>query len=116
MSAFTVMTNSPGSSNPSRRTVVNPVSVKVRVYMPGLSSMIRYCPVSSVVAVRTFSINAGLDASTVTPGKTAPDVSLTTPVMDDCCADVMAGRSTRSSETNATWVSLRMSNLLSLMP
>src|SRR5262245_41316588 len=64
-------------------------------------------PPSSVTAVRTFSINTGLDASTVTPGKTAPDVSLTTPVMDDCCADVMVGTSTRS-ETNATWVSLRM--------
>jgi hypothetical protein len=33
------------------------------------------------VAVRTFSISAGLAASTVTPGKTPPDVSLTTPAM-----------------------------------
>lgn len=30
---------------------------------------------------RTFSVSAGLDASTVTPGNTAPDVSLTTPAM-----------------------------------
>src|SRR5687767_8354471 len=43
--------------------------------------MIRYCPSASVVAVRTFSIKSGLDASTVTPGRTAPDVSLTTPVI-----------------------------------
>ena len=38
--------------------------------------------VASVTAVRTFSISTALDASTVTPGSTAPDVSLTTPVMD----------------------------------
>src|SRR5262245_28053623 len=33
------------------------------------------------MAVRTFSIRAGLDASTVTPGSTAPEVSFTTPAM-----------------------------------
>ena len=32
----------------------------------------RYRPLPSVVAVRTFSISAGLAASTVTPGSTAP--------------------------------------------
>src|SRR2546422_10056645 len=37
-------------------------------------------PVSSVTAERTCSINAGLFASTVTPGNTAPEVSVTTPV------------------------------------
>ena len=42
----------------------------------------RYWPLPSVVAVRTFSMSAGLDASTVTPGSTAPDVSRTVPVMD----------------------------------
>jgi hypothetical protein len=42
----------------------------------------RNCPLPSVVAVRTFSISAGLDASTVTPGNTAPDESRTVPVMD----------------------------------
>src|SRR5438552_1231550 len=41
----------------------------------------RYSPRSSVTALRTFSISTGLDASTVTPGRTAPDVSVTTPVM-----------------------------------
>jgi hypothetical protein len=35
----------------------------------------------SVTPVRTFSIKAGLAASTVTPGSTAPDVSFTTPAM-----------------------------------
>src|SRR4029450_13403346 len=39
----------------------------------------RYCPVSSVTPVRTFVISAGLDASIVTPGSTAPDVSRTAP-------------------------------------
>jgi hypothetical protein len=33
------------------------------------------------VTVRTFSIKTSLEASTVTPGSTAPDVSLTTPVI-----------------------------------
>src|SRR5437870_2521569 len=39
----------------------------------------RYCPVSSVTPVRTLVMSAGLDASTVTPGGTAPDVSRTAP-------------------------------------
>ena len=39
-------------------------------------------PEPSVTAVRTFSMIAGLAASTVTPGSTAPDVSFTTPVID----------------------------------
>src|SRR5262252_379354 len=43
--------------------------------------MILYCPEPSVMAVRVLSINAGLDASTVTPGSTAPDVSLTRPAI-----------------------------------
>src|SRR5262249_3966082 len=40
-----------------------------------------YSPLSSVVVVRTFSIRAGLDASTVTPGSTAPELSLAVPAM-----------------------------------
>src|SRR6187200_1016893 len=39
----------------------------------------RYCPKSSVTPVRTLVISAGLDASIVTPGSTAPDVSRTAP-------------------------------------
>src|SRR6476646_6744737 len=46
-----------------------------------MSSMMRYSPRSSVTALRTFSMRTGLDASTVTPGSTAPDVSVTTPAM-----------------------------------
>src|SRR5688572_18892606 len=49
----------------------------------------RYWPVPSLTALRTFSIRTGLDASTVTPGSSAPDVSLTVPVM--ACAQTTAG-------------------------
>jgi hypothetical protein len=35
----------------------------------------------SVTAVRAFSMSTPLDASTVTPGSTAPDVSRTSPAM-----------------------------------
>jgi hypothetical protein len=41
--------------------------------------MIKYCPLASVTAVRTFSINALLAASTVTPGNTPPLASRTVP-------------------------------------
>src|SRR5262252_9187106 len=43
--------------------------------------MILYCPSPSDTAVRTLSISAGLLASTVTPGNTAPVESLTDPAM-----------------------------------
>src|SRR5262245_15481161 len=49
--------------------------------MPPGKSRILYWPSASVTTVRIFSMSAGLDASTVTPGSTAPDVSRTTPEM-----------------------------------
>src|SRR5262245_7605726 len=55
-----------------------------------------YRPSLSVTTFLDFSISAGLDASTVTPGNTAPDVSLTTPAIplaDACCADATDGSS-----------------------
>src|SRR6266849_3471771 len=63
--------------------------------------MMRYCPVPSVTADRVFSMSAGLAASTVTPGSTAPDASRTVPVTDAC-----ANRGTGSSRrtTNARHV------------
>src|SRR5262245_12337092 len=64
---------------PSRLTVENPESVNVTTYVPGLRSTMRYWPVPSVTTVRDFSMSAGLDASTLTPGRMAPDVSLTMP-------------------------------------
>ena len=83
-STFTVAVNDPASSIPSRLTVLKPASVNVTVYMPGRRSTILYWPVLSVTTERTFSIREGLDASTVTPGRTAPDVSLTSPAIDAC--------------------------------
>src|SRR5262245_9161479 len=51
----------------------------------------RYWPEPSVTALRTFSMSAGLAASTVTPGSTAPELSLTIPVIDACaCANAGA--------------------------
>src|SRR5438045_1163987 len=53
--------------------------------------MMRYCPDPSVTTVRTFSISAGLAASTVTPGKNAPDASLAAPaIVPSTCAYVDA--------------------------
>src|SRR6266852_3866119 len=63
--------------------------------MPGRRSTILYRPSPSVTTVRAFSIRAGLAASTVTPGSTPPDVSLTTPAIPlACCAHVTDGNST----------------------
>src|SRR6185436_16859712 len=42
---------------------------------------------------RVFSMSTGLDASTVTPGSTAPDASLTVPTID-ACANAIVGTST----------------------
>src|SRR5579862_7261115 len=85
-SAFTAAVNDPDNSMPSLRTVVNAGKVNVTTYVPGRSCRILYWPVESVTTDRTRSIRAGLDASTVTPGNTAPEVSLTTPAMDaDAC-------------------------------
>ena len=80
-SLFTVAVKFVVSSMPARLTELNPGSVKVTVYVPGRRSTMRYCPCPSVVAERTFSINAGLAASTVTPGSTAPVASFTVPEM-----------------------------------
>src|SRR5215831_3990016 len=73
MSALIVATNEQVSSMSSRLTVLNPVSVNTTEYVPGWRSMIRYWPLPLVTAERVFSMSAGLDASTVTPGRTAPE-------------------------------------------
>lgn len=59
------------------------------------------------MAVRTFSINTGLAASTVTPGSTAPDVSLATPAID-ACASATAGVKSVHESTRATFVNTRI--------
>jgi hypothetical protein len=56
--------------------------------------------VSSVTAVRTFSMSAGLAASTVTPGSTPPELSRTTPATD-AWAWAMEGMSRHSSQSAA---------------
>ena len=51
-----------------------------------------------MTALRTFSISAGLDASTVTPGSTAPEASRTTPAIDLCRCQRRHDRDERSSK------------------
>src|SRR5688500_11350814 len=58
----------------------------------------RYRPAPSVAVVRTFSISAGLAASTVTPGRTAPDESLTAPAIV-ACAHAVDCAATRHAST-----------------
>src|SRR5439155_14553220 len=74
-------------STPSRLTLVKPLNVNVTAYVPGRKSTILYTPPASLTTVRTFSISAGLAASTVTPGRTAPVVSLTTPAIAPVVVD-----------------------------
>ena len=101
MSALTVAVNDPVSSMPSRFTDEKPVSVNVTEYVPGRRSTMRYWPEPSVTAVRVFSIRTGLATSTVTPGSTAPDMSLAVPVIDALtpCARAPAGRHTANAST-----------------
>jgi len=101
MSALICTVPPPVSSMPARFTVLKPVSENVTVYAPGRRSTILYWPVASVVTARTFSMSAGLAASTVTPGSTAPDVSLTTPASDgaDCANAVEAPRTPSTTRT-----------------
>jgi hypothetical protein len=61
-------------------TAPNPVNWYFRVYSPGGSDGNRYCPFSFVTDV-WFPISAGLVAVTVTPGRIAPVLSVTVPVM-----------------------------------
>src|SRR5262245_3177279 len=75
----------------------------------------RYWPDASVTTDRTFSISAGLAASTLAPGSTAPEASLMTPVMAACAYTVEG----KSKETNAItreprdrWVSFSITVLL----
>src|SRR5436190_14169756 len=83
-----VIVAEPASSMPSRLTELNPGSVNVTVYVPGRRSTMRYNPELSVVDERVFSISTVLAASTVTPGSTAPDPSLTVPVIDACARTI----------------------------
>src|SRR5688572_7762879 len=95
-----VALKAPDSSTPSRLNVEKPGSVNVTLYVPDLRSTMRYWPVLSVTTDRTRSISAGLAASTVTPGSTAPEVSLAVPVMV-AWAHTAVGTMSRESQTVA---------------
>src|SRR3954469_11992635 len=60
-----------------------------------------YRPALSLIAVRDRSMRAGLDASTVTPGRTAPVESRTTPEIV-ACARAIAGTISAISAPTAT--------------
>src|SRR5438045_1837192 len=59
-----------------------------------------YTPALSLTTVRAFSISAGLDASTETPGSTAPEASFTMPEIL-ACASTVAGESAAQTKTIA---------------
>src|SRR5437773_12404485 len=67
----------------------------------------RYWPVPSVTTVRTFSIRTGLAASTLTPGSTPPDASLTVPAID-ACAYANDGKATIAAIRIPQLANLRM--------
>src|ERR1043166_1256219 len=69
------------TSTPSRLIVPKPGSVKLTAYVPTGRLTTAYAPAPSVVTERTFSIKAGLETSTDTPGSTAPVASLTVPAI-----------------------------------
>ena len=72
----------------------------------------RYWPDPSVTAERTFSISAGLEASTVTPGNTAPEVSRTTPAIE-AWANAAAGSNNAPTHNATSLHSLLIVPLLS---
>ena len=81
---FLEMTPEPVTMTPSRLTTLKPLSVNVTSYVPGGSDVKRYWPEPSVATARVFSMSTGLAASTVTPGRIAPEVSWTTPASVAC--------------------------------
>jgi hypothetical protein len=56
---------------------------------------------ASLTTVRDFSISAGLDASTETPGRTPPDVSRTEPAIAVVSAWAKAGRGQNANQMKA---------------
>src|SRR5262245_49252246 len=106
-SALTVAMNDPVSSIPSRLTTLNPDNVNVTTYVPGRRFSIANWPAALVTMVRVFSMSAGLEASTDTPGSTAPDASLTTPTMDAWANDV-TGMPRSATRTTTAFTALNM--------
>ncbi len=80
-SAFTLAVKFASRTIPACLTVWNPASSNVTSYVPGRRSTIRNWPEASETPVFDLSIRAGLLAVTVTPGRTAPLASMTTPAI-----------------------------------
>src|SRR5437667_54140 len=95
ISAFNGTVTFDATRIPSRLTLANPSSVNVTTYWPGRSSTMLYRPSALVTTVRDFSMSSGLDASTATPGSTAPLVSVTNPAIV-LCAAVVRGSTERT--------------------
>src|SRR5262249_37764835 len=91
-----------------RFTVLKPGNVNVISYVPGRKASMRKLPDPSVTLLRVFSMSAALDASTVTPGSTAPDVSLTVPAIALVCAETTAGSSARQTAPRTMRAKLRI--------
>src|SRR5262245_50241192 len=68
----------------------------------------RYCPLPSVVAERVFSISAGLLASTLTSGRTAPELSLTVPAIAAWAKTVRGAAIHRHTTRAATGIIARV--------
>src|SRR5437867_10122994 len=64
-----------------------------------------YWPDPLVTTERVFSISAGLDASTVTLGMTAPEESLTVPTIE-AWAWAVAGMTTSATRTRMAFTNL----------
>src|SRR6266850_728143 len=112
-SALTVAVKPAGSSMPARLTTLKPASVNVTVYSPGRRSIIRKSPATSVVTVLTFSIRAGLLASTVTPGSTAPVASFTTPAMALCASARSGNNASMANPASTTTATLLLTIIAS---
>jgi hypothetical protein len=74
--------------------------------VPGLRFSILYAPFASDVTERTCSMSAGLAASTVTPGSTAPVASFTTPANALCARAALGNKSTAAITSAARTIRL----------
>ena len=101
-SALTVLVKVPVSSMPSRLTALKPVNVNVTEYTPGRRSTMRYCPEPSVTAAADLLDECGLAASTVTPGSTAPEESLTMPVIEAWACASAGANTTQTPRSEPT--------------
>src|SRR6187397_2501818 len=76
----------------------------------------RYAPSPSVITERVYSMSTSLDASTVTPGSTAPEVSFTWPAMALWACAAAGSQSTQAHRLQSTRVSESCNCLLGEWP